>query len=51
MIMALASRQSDYVNLQILGAKSASTAEAEDLAAQLHRTAPSVSAGKEEVPQ
>ncbi len=34
MIMALASRQSDYVNSQILGAKSASTAEAEDLAWQ-----------------
>jgi choline dehydrogenase-like flavoprotein len=34
MIMALASRQSDFVNAQILGARSASTAAAEDLAAQ-----------------
>jgi choline dehydrogenase-like flavoprotein len=39
MIMALASRQSDYVNSQILGARSASTAEAEDLAAQLQQEA------------
>jgi choline dehydrogenase-like flavoprotein len=34
MIMALASRQADYVNTQILGATSASTAQAEYLAAQ-----------------
>jgi choline dehydrogenase-like flavoprotein len=34
MIMALASRQADYVNAQILGARSASTAAEEDLAAQ-----------------
>jgi len=51
MIMALASRQADYVNTQILGATSASTAPNEYLAAQSHRTAPSVSVGKEEVAQ
>jgi choline dehydrogenase-like flavoprotein len=34
MIMALASRQADYVNREILGARNVRTAEAEDLAAQ-----------------
>src|SRR5262249_58605240 len=40
MIMALASRQADYVNTQILGAKSASTAEAELAALQAEEKVP-----------
>jgi hypothetical protein len=40
MIMALASRQADYVNSQILGARSASTAEAEQLAFQAEEKVP-----------
>jgi hypothetical protein len=40
MIMALASRQADYVNSQILGARSASTAEAEDLAFKAQEKVP-----------